>query len=88
MHPAGRPTRVRYAVLAVLCSLGFLTYLDRICISRVQDDLARDLGFDQLDEQDEQRLREGIANDYKDILKKEDLRKLERTGELNAPGAR
>jgi MFS family permease len=43
-----RPTRVRYAVLAVLCSLAFLTYLDRFCVSRVQDEIAADLRFGEL----------------------------------------
>lgn len=43
-----RPTRVRYAVLGVFCTLAFLTYLDRICIMRAQDDIARDLEFDRL----------------------------------------
>jgi len=36
-------SRYRYYVLAVLCSLSFLTYLDRICIMRVQGDIERDL---------------------------------------------
>jgi ACS family glucarate transporter-like MFS transporter len=40
-----RVTRYRFLVLAVLCSLSFLTYLDRICIMRVQDDISRDLHF-------------------------------------------
>ena len=45
---AARATRYRYLVLAVLCSLAFLTYLDRICIMRVQEDISRDLQFDQI----------------------------------------
>lgn len=45
--PSTTPTRFRYWVLAVLCSLGFLTYLDRICIMRVQGEIKRDLQFDQ-----------------------------------------
>src|SRR5216683_984980 len=43
-----KPTRVRYAVLSVLCSLAFLTYFDRICISQVQNEIARDLDLGQL----------------------------------------
>ncbi len=70
------PTRVRYLVLGVLCSLAFLTYLDRICIMRVQDDIAVDLQFDQLLPEDLERLREGEANHFDLILKKEDLAKL------------
>jgi ACS family glucarate transporter-like MFS transporter len=46
---AARVTHYRYLVLAVLCSLAFLTYLDRICIMRVQDEISHDLRFDQLD---------------------------------------
>jgi ACS family glucarate transporter-like MFS transporter len=52
------PTRYRLFVLAVLCSLAFLTYLDRICIMRAQGDIARDLRFAELTEADEQWLRE------------------------------
>ena len=37
--PSSSPTRYRFWVLAVLCSLAFLTYLDRICIMRVQGDI-------------------------------------------------
>lgn len=63
---AQRPTRVRYAVLAVFCSLAFLTYLDRICIMRVQQDVARDLGLNRLTPEDEEKLRiEGKADDPK-----------------------
>ena len=59
-----RPTRVRYAVLAVLCSLAFLTYLDRICIMQVQGDIIEDLRFGELTEDDEARLRaEGKEDD-------------------------
>ena len=57
-HSASRPTCYRFAVLAVLCSLAFLTYLDRICIMRVQGDIERDLGFAELTRADEQSLRE------------------------------
>lgn len=51
-------TRHRYWVLAALCSLAFLTYLDRICIMRVQGDLERDLQLAALTAADEQSLRE------------------------------
>jgi len=58
------PTRHRFLVLAVLCSLAFLTYLDRICIMRVQGDIERDLGFAELTTKDEQSLRErGLEGD-------------------------
>ena len=40
---AQSPTRFRFWVLAVLCSLAFLTYLDRICIMRAQGDIIRTL---------------------------------------------
>lgn len=39
------PTRVRYGVLAFACSLSLITYLDRICIMRVKDDMRGDLGL-------------------------------------------
>jgi len=58
------PTRYRFWVLAALCSLAFLTYLDRICIMRVQGDIERDLGFAELTQADEQSLRErGLEGD-------------------------
>jgi ACS family glucarate transporter-like MFS transporter len=61
---AGHPTRYRYWVLALLCSLAFLTYLDRICIMRVQGDIERDLGFAKLTPADERSLQErGLEND-------------------------
>src|SRR3989442_1653585 len=63
-HSASRPTCYRFWVLAVLCSLAFLTYLDRICIMRVQGDIERDLGFAELTQTDEQSLRErGLEGD-------------------------
>ena len=40
------PTRVRYRVMAFLCVLSFLTYFDRVCIMRAQNDIRRDLGLD------------------------------------------
>jgi len=58
MNPPSRPTRYRFWVLAALCSLAFLTYLDRICIMRVQGEIERDLGFAKLTQTDEQSLRE------------------------------
>ena len=59
-----RPTRVRYLVLMLLCSLACLTYLDRICIMRVQGDIERDLQLDRLSARDEQTLAaKGLAND-------------------------
>jgi MFS family permease len=43
---AGRPTHVRYGVMAFLCALSFLTYFDRVCIMRAAADIQRDLGLD------------------------------------------
>jgi MFS transporter, ACS family, glucarate transporter len=66
-----RPTNVRYAVLAVFCTLTFLTYLDRICIMRTQEDIARDLQFGELDTGDDEALgREGqtISEDDRQTL--------------------
>lgn len=42
----GRPTLVRYTVLAFMCSLAFVLYLDRICISQAGTDIKRDLNLD------------------------------------------
>ena len=59
-----QPTRVRYLVLVLLCSLACLTYLDRICIMRVQGDIERDLNLDRLSARDEQTLSaKGLASD-------------------------
>jgi ACS family glucarate transporter-like MFS transporter len=40
-----RPTAVRYRVLAWFCSLSMITYIDRVCIMQVQEDMQRDLGI-------------------------------------------
>jgi MFS family permease len=37
--PNSRPTRVRYGVLAFLCTLSFVLYLDRVCISQAADSI-------------------------------------------------
>lgn len=38
-----RPTHRRYVVMAFLCALSFLTYFDRVCITRAQEDIQKDL---------------------------------------------
>ncbi len=43
--PAVEPTRVRYAVLAWFCSLSMMTYIDRVVIMQVQDEMQHDLGL-------------------------------------------
>jgi len=40
-----RPSAVRYGVLAWLCSLSMITYIDRVCIMQVAPDMQRDLGL-------------------------------------------
>jgi ACS family glucarate transporter-like MFS transporter len=40
-----RPTAVRYGVLAWLCSLSMITYIDRVCIMQVAPDMQHDLGL-------------------------------------------
>lgn len=40
-----KPTNKRFIVLAFLCVLAFLTYFDRVCIVRAQNDISRDLGL-------------------------------------------
>jgi MFS family permease len=39
------PTRVRHRMMAFLCVLSFLTYFDRVCIMRAQEDIKADLGL-------------------------------------------
>ena len=40
-----RPTRVRYGVLAFLCSLAMVLYLDRVCIGQAAVPVQRELGI-------------------------------------------
>jgi MFS family permease len=40
-----RATNVRYVVLAWACTLSMITYIDRVCISKVAPDMTRDLGL-------------------------------------------
>jgi MFS family permease len=45
-RPLGvRPTLVRYKVLAWACSLSMLTYVDRVCIKRVEPSISEELGI-------------------------------------------
>ncbi len=43
--PDSRPTRVRYGVMAYLCSLAFILYVDRVCIGQAGTSMKRDLGL-------------------------------------------
>ena len=43
--PASAPTRVRLLVLALLCVMSFILYLDRICISQAAARMEKDLGI-------------------------------------------
>lgn len=45
VNTASTPTRMRYRVMTFLCVLSFLTYFDRVCIVRAQQDIQRDLGI-------------------------------------------
>src|SRR5438067_7427656 len=38
-------TRVRYRVLAWLCSLSFILYIDRLCISKAAPQIEQELGM-------------------------------------------
>jgi MFS family permease len=40
-----RPDRARFVALAFACSLSLVTYLDRVCIMQVSEDIRRDLAF-------------------------------------------
>ena len=43
-----RPTRVRYQVVALAVALAMVTYLDRVCISKLAPDIMRDLGLSKI----------------------------------------
>src|SRR5205823_14549693 len=40
-----RPTRVRYGVLGLACSLSMITYLDRVCFGSVADYIKDEFGL-------------------------------------------
>ena len=42
-----RATKIRFVALAWFCSLSMITYIDRVCIMQVQDDIKRDLGISE-----------------------------------------
>ena len=42
---AERPSNARYTVLGFMCSLAFVLYLDRICISQAATDIMADLNL-------------------------------------------
>jgi MFS transporter, ACS family, glucarate transporter len=42
------PTRVRYRVLAFVCALAMITYLDRACIASAQHAIVRDLNLNSI----------------------------------------
>ena len=46
MVQQARPSRARYRVMAFLCLLSFMTYYDRQCIVRAQEDIQSSLGID------------------------------------------
>ena len=41
------PTQVRIYALGWFCSLSMITYIDRVCIMQVQDEMKRDLGISE-----------------------------------------
>jgi MFS transporter, ACS family, glucarate transporter len=45
IHGVGTDTYVRYRVLAFTVALAAVTYLDRVCISRAEAEVSRDLGL-------------------------------------------
>jgi MFS transporter, ACS family, glucarate transporter len=45
MEPTERPTRARYVVLAFLCTLALLLYVDRVCIGQAAASIERDLSL-------------------------------------------
>jgi MFS family permease len=48
MGATASPTRVRFGVLGFVCGLSLLTYLDRVCISRVSGAIRTDLHIDDV----------------------------------------
>lgn len=49
MSDSPRPTRARYSVLALLCLLAMITYLDRAMYGSAKDDMMRAVGRDPAD---------------------------------------
>ena len=45
-----RPTKRRYMVLFVLCSLGFIVYVDRLCLAKTKDQIVAACRWEELDE--------------------------------------
>lgn len=43
-----KPTRARFVVLGFLCSMAFVLYLDRVCISQAQVPMQREFGLSDL----------------------------------------
>jgi MFS family permease len=43
-----RPTRARYRLVALTVALAMVTYLDRVCISKLAPDIMRDLGLSKI----------------------------------------
>src|SRR5436190_8605498 len=41
----GNPTRVRYGVMAYLCAMAFILYIDRICIGQAGTYMKAELGL-------------------------------------------
>jgi len=41
------PTRTRFGVLAFLCSLSFVLYIDRACIGKAAEPIRQDLGLSE-----------------------------------------
>src|SRR5438128_4137703 len=42
------PTRTRYRVVTLATLLAMITYLDRVCISKLAPDIMRDLGLSKI----------------------------------------
>ncbi len=43
------PTLIRYKVLAWMCALSMITYIDRVCIKQVGGDIRGSLGVNEQD---------------------------------------
>ena len=45
VSPSDQPTRARFIVLAFLCAMAFVLYLDRVCMSKAVEPIRDDLGI-------------------------------------------
>ena len=47
--PTAAATKVRFKVVTLTVALAFVTYLDRVCISKLAPEIMRDLGLSKVE---------------------------------------